>query len=225
MDVSSIAPLSRIKRRSNSPDGHNRAHLPGVVKRRVAGNSDGTNHILIGVVGDGVAGSPHWTPDGQFVVFDASSNETGSDVGIGPAAGGHLDESPRRRELASSVCFARWPVGGRCVRRQCGKVPHCRGQRPPNQDTGSPFAGECDGDGWTSVGTMEYGSAGCRRDGGALSGRMLLCKHGYLAPKNWTYLRWTWAGPPLVASNLQTRQDSVFSRASLFSGPLRRDSA
>jgi len=55
-------------------------------------NSDGTNQILIGVVGDGVPGSPRWTPDGQSVVFDASSNETGSDVYIVSAEGG----TPRR---------------------------------------------------------------------------------------------------------------------------------
>jgi dipeptidyl aminopeptidase/acylaminoacyl peptidase len=51
-------------------------------------NSDGTNQILIGVVEDGVPGSPRWTPDGQQVVFDASSGDTGSDVYIVGAEGG-----------------------------------------------------------------------------------------------------------------------------------------
>jgi Tol biopolymer transport system component len=51
-------------------------------------NSDGTNQVLIGALDQAVPGGPRWTPDNRSIVFDASSQETGSDVFIVSAEGG-----------------------------------------------------------------------------------------------------------------------------------------
>ena len=77
-----------------SPDGRRivfistRSGQPAVWRA----DSDGTNQIQIGVVDQGAPGSPRWAPDGESVVFDASSDESGSDVYIVSAEGG----TPRR---------------------------------------------------------------------------------------------------------------------------------
>jgi dipeptidyl aminopeptidase/acylaminoacyl peptidase len=74
-------------------------------------NADGTNQILIGAVAHGIPGSPRWTPDGQFVVFDASSQDTGSDIYIVPAEGGtprHVTSSKAHETTPSVSRDGRW---------------------------------------------------------------------------------------------------------------------
>ena len=85
-----IASTYQDREAQYSPDGgrivfiSTRSGQPAVWRS----NSDGSNQVLIGSVDEGVPGSPCWTPDGQAVVFDASSPETGSDIFIVSAEGG-----------------------------------------------------------------------------------------------------------------------------------------
>ena len=85
-----IASTYQDREAKYSPDGtkvvfiSTRSGQPAVWRS----NADGTNQVLIGRVDQGVPGSPRWTPDNRSVVFDASSDETGSDVFIVSAEGG-----------------------------------------------------------------------------------------------------------------------------------------
>ena len=89
-----IGSTSQDREAKYSPDGtkisfiSTRSGQPAVWRADL----DGSNQILIGAVDQGLPGAPRWTSDGQSVVFDASSAETGSDVYVVAAEGG----TPRR---------------------------------------------------------------------------------------------------------------------------------
>jgi Tol biopolymer transport system component len=95
-------------------------------------NSDGTNQILVGLVEQGAPGSPRWTPDGQAVVFDASSPETGSDIFIVSAEGGvprRLTVQPTHEVVPSVSRDGRWVYFS--SENQLWKVPIAGGTPTP----------------------------------------------------------------------------------------------
>ena len=73
-------------------------------------DADGANPTPLTSFSDGVAGSPKWSPDGQFIAFDARP-ESNADIYTVPAGGGpvnRLTDSPVQDHIPTWSPDGKW---------------------------------------------------------------------------------------------------------------------